>query len=289
VGRLASAAWLVLFVLKLAVLIRVFALRVSFAGLLLPVLAAAGVVVGPHVLTAAPWSNPYAHLAMTWYAIILVSSWIVFTPSAVCRDDLDEWAATVLRRAVGAAWILWAVFYAVHLVGWTAQFSVRCTPAHGVALLTLFVLAVDGEMWSWLLGMAALALGLVRPSLMTSPAALIVGVAFCVQALRLRASRLWVAAILAVHFAVWTMGWGAWPLPLPAVWLSLTTAAVLALLAWRGQMPFALVVACLVAAPCVLAVLPQSRLEWGIVITALGFLTLIVGIAVSWDLRDRDE
>ena len=72
-----------------------------------------------------------------------------------------------------------------------------------------------------------------------------------------------------------------------ALGLLLTTVGIMLILTWILRIKLSLVAAILGAIPIILAHLPRSTLEWGVALTAIGFLALVVGIAVNWNQRNK--
>ena len=54
---------------------------------------------------------------------------------------------------------------------------------------------------------------------------------------------------------------------------------------WRFRLSSAVLAVLLVLLPSVPLLLPGSTLEWGITVLAVGFLALVLGVAINWRLR----
>lgn len=87
---------------------------------------------------------------------------------------------------------------------------------------------------------------------------------------------------MSLYLGAWTIGGQSWPLPEPQVWLTLTTAAVLLVMAWRLQLLSAFLTALVVMLPIWKNIVPRDTLELGVLLLAIGFLSLIVGVAIYW-------
>ena len=87
---------------------------------------------------------------------------------------------------------------------------------------------------------------------------------------------------MSLYLAAWTHGWHSGPLPEPQLWLNVTTAAVLFVMAWRLQLLSAVLAAVVVMLPTWKNFVPQDTLEWGVLLLVIGFLALIVGVAIYW-------
>ena len=287
VGAAGSTVWVTVLVVKVLALAWIFSVKLSLGGLLLPVLAGVGVAYAPHMLSLPSVDKDVFHLVMTWYGLGLV--WLAHgaVRTLTSRSPLSDWGDTVFYRATRAACVVWSVFYFVHLAAWMVQFNISFTAAHVGSLLALAILFVPAESWSWIWGGLALGLGIVHPFPLFPAIAVIVAGTLAVQAWRLRSKRLCVGVVLALHAAVWLFGWKGGTLPYPPVWLSAVVGLLLLGMAWGMRTWTALVAACAVLAPCVVEYLPQTILEWGIVVTSIGFLALIAGVAVNWNLRHK--
>ncbi|MBN1673709.1 MAG: hypothetical protein JXR37_21860 [Kiritimatiellae bacterium] len=284
-GAMASAVWALLFGVKLFALILIFGLVPSGPAFFLPLLAGLGVAAAPHLLSLPLVDKGAVHLALMWLGVGLLTVWRLAKPKVQPRDPLDDWGTIVLRRAVNGAWSMWGLFYLIHLVAWVLQFNIALTRAHAVSLVILAAVFARRERWVWAGAMATVLFGLLYPSSLFCATAGLVAAVLAAQAWALRNGRLWVGAALALHLAGWTVGWAGGPLACPPLWLTVATMTVLLGLAvwWRKWFPFCC--ACLVVLPSVLKFLPRNVFEWGIAVTFLGFIALVVGVAINWDLR----
>jgi hypothetical protein len=94
-----------------------------------------------------------------------------------------------------------------------------------------------------------------------------------------------VGSVLAYYIAGWTFGWQQWPLPEINIWLSLMTAVILILMAWRLKLPVALLPLIAGLYPVVKGLRSLNEFGWGILLLAIGFITLIIGVAINWNQR----
>lgn len=155
-------------------------------------------------------------------------------------------------------------------------------------LLLLSSFLYRHEVVAWLAASAALAVSALVPAAVAPTAAVIAGI-LLLQARDLSRERLYVGGMLAFHVAFWTAGWEAWPLPGSLLAPSLITAAVLLLLWWRLRLRTALVAMGFVLLPHARNWIPASTLQWGISVVALGFLALILSVAINWRLRHAGQ
>jgi hypothetical protein len=249
---------------------------------IIPVLAAIGVAGTPQVLNAATnITKGTVHLLANWYGVGLVVFVLWKRPAISCTLTLDEWGQTVLRRVTRSLLFIWAGFYLCHVLIWIKLFDITFTILHIVSGFLLAALVSKIEAGVWLGGFIALAVTLVDPS-HVSLAALAVGLVCCWKAWHLHRKRLYVGVVLAFYISVWTLGWQRWPLPEFNLWLSLVTAVILVVMAWRLRLRTALLPLILGLYPVVIVLRSLSVLGWGILLLAIGFIALIVGIMINW-------
>jgi hypothetical protein len=286
VGLTISMMWAILVVVKLAALSWIFRLKPARSVFVITTLAAFGMAVTPHVLGLATVDRAVVHLAATWYFGGLVAFFLWSRPRVDCEIDLDQWGRTVFRRAAKAAWMIWAGFYLYHLTALLIPFSLAPTLVHAAPLFLLLPFASTREATVWVGCLGALGVALTEP-LTLAPTALVVALVLGWYGRRLQRHRLFVGAVMSVYLAVWTVGWQGWPWPEPIVWLNVLTAAALLLIAQRLRLPSALMAVVVVMLPGWRSLVPRETVDWGILLLAVGFLTLIVGVAVNWILHQQ--
>jgi hypothetical protein len=282
--RTVAIAWGIMVVLKLIALAWAFRLKLSATAFVVPVLAAIGIASFPQLFQEHDAIKGTIHLIATWCGIALTVFAYWKRPTILCKLSLDEWGQTVLRRASKAIWLIWVGFYFLHLLIWLNMFEIPVTILHLVSLLLLIPLLSKHEWWVWAGSVNALAIALVNPSTV-SLTALAVALVLGWKAWRTQQKRLYVGTILALYIAVWTIGWQQWPLPEFNLWLSLVSAAMLILMAWRLQLPVALLPMLAGVYPIMKFLRSLSGLGWGIILLTIGFIALIVGVAINWSQR----
>lgn len=279
-GRLTALVWTALVPMKLLLLGRAFHLRLDGRDLLVPLLAAAGVACGPHLIALSPMT---VHLVATWFGAVLVCVSRRTARALRSEEELDRWGRTVLRRASTAArWIGLCLFFA-HVAAWSVQFHVVPTLSHATPFAVLLVAWRRQELLVW--GAAAAAIGLAvfdPPTLAPTAAVTALVLAFRSREKSLR--RLAVAAVLALHVAIWTFGWEGGAMPEPLLALGAGTAGVLMMFAWMLRLRTALPAAAVVLWPAARILAPSTALEWGLASLAAGFAALLLGVAVNWRL-----
>ena len=312
IGIVLTVGWIALVALKLMALARAFRLKIVVFVLIIPVLAAIGVAGTPYLLKSAMIEKNMAHLLATWLGVALVFSVLWIRPKVTCAIPLEEWGQTVLRRATKSAWMIWAGFYFYHIITWFGMFDITFALAPLVPFFLLVPFKFNTEESVWASGLGAFAFSLMQMDFFTfSPIMLMTGVAFGLQAWRMRQNRLYLGALVSLHIACWTIGWHTWPPPAQNWWLNLATGSILLLMAWRLRLTSALLIAILGILPVlkkvVIAIfsfikavilsiysvlksfLPQSLLGWGILLLAVGFMALIIGVAINWTQRQKAE
>lgn len=160
VGVWAAGAWLALFVGKLHALGWAMKLRVARSALATAMLGALGLAVGPLLLSRMDAREGSALVAM-W----LCGLAFLYRSGAVkSRIELDAWGRIVLRRAVGATWILSALLFGLHVLFWSAHYRVELS-AVACVLPVLATRWIRAELRVWGVIVATLlAVAMVLPA-----------------------------------------------------------------------------------------------------------------------------
>jgi hypothetical protein len=285
-GRMIAVGWVIMVILKLMALFWIFHLKLSTKVLVVPILMAIGIAGFPQLFQQYDTLKGPIHLIATWFGIGVITFLYWQRPTIACRLWFDEWGQTVLRRANTAAWSLWTGLYFCHLFIWIKLFDIPFTLLHFVSLLLLLPLLSKKEQKIWAGSGITLAFALFNPSTV-SLTALAVGLVLGWQGWHLQQKRLYVGAVLAGYIAAWTFGWNRWPLPEFNLWFSLLTAAILIVMAWRLRLPIALLPLISSIYPAMKVVNSLNLLGKGILLLAIGFIALIVGVAFNWSQRTQ--
>jgi len=285
-GLLTSGGWVAMAALKIFALVWVFRLKVSPLAILIPVLAAAGIAGTPHLFHLYQGDKIIIHLGAIWYGVFLMASILLLRPKVRSLITLDDWGRTVLRRTLRTAIAMWAGFYVFHLITWIELFQIPFVPAQIAPFFLLWFLA-KREIWSWVAGFLVILFSL-GISEAVAPASLIVGIVFAIKAGRMRRDRLYIGTVLGFYIAVWTFGWQEKGFPEPNLWLHLLATLVLLCMGWRLRLPYAYATAILLLLPGVGRLVPHGTLQWGIVLTVTGFISLIAGVAVNLGLKKSE-
>jgi len=287
VGIWTSVAWFVLVALKLLALLWLFRLKTSPATIIVPALAAAVIAGVPHALEFYKTDQILIHLGAIWYGFVLMASVRYLKPKIESTMDLDIWGQTVLRRVKKTALFMWAGFYLFHMLTWIEMFNVPFTLAQAAPFFLFWFLAKH-EGWVWIGGLVIITLTSVIPYAVT-PVAIFVAIAFGLKARETRRYRFFVGTVLFLYFACWTIGWEGKALPEANLWLNFIAAAILIVMAWRLRLPSAIFAAVLVMFPGANFLIPHGPLQWGILILVIGFIALIVGVAINWSQKKSQE
>ena len=279
IGMILSAGWVLFTAAKLVGLAWIFSLRMHFTAMLLPILGALGIVLFPNAMQNMPARQIELHIAATWYGVVLAALALGLCPRVECRLDLGEWGQTVLRRISRTVLIMWSGFYALHLFTWVQLFNISFTLAQAAPFFLFWFLAKK-ERWPWAGSVIIVVLASVVPA-SVFPAALIVSAAFGIKARHLGIRRMYVGSVLYLYFALTMIGWQGVRFPEPNLWVTLLSIVCLLVMAWRMRLWSALIAAVLVIAPVARFPIPQTPLQWGILVLSVGFLALVGGVIVS--------
>lgn len=126
-GLVAGGVWLASFVLKLRALAWALKLRLSSSALLLPTLAAVGLLALPR--TFATLSDRAEDSLVTAWLVLLFTAAAWSHREVISQVKLDEWGETVLQRGTAAVWLLWATLIAFHVWFWTYDLGIDISPA----------------------------------------------------------------------------------------------------------------------------------------------------------------
>jgi hypothetical protein len=266
IGVVLTVAWIVITALKLMALVWAFQLKAPLTVFTVPILAAMGIAGMPLMFSLANIDIGTLHLMVTWYAVALTAFVLWKSPKVACAVKLDKWGETVLRRAIRAAWTILAGFFLYHIAFLSKQETWR-------------------ELLVWVGGFGSLAIALTEPA-SVAPTALIVGIVFAWQARDSRQYRLFVGMVVSLYIALWTIGWQNWPFPEMNLWLNISTAIILLVMAWRLRLVTALLPLLVGLYELVKVLTSLGVLGWGILFLGTGFVALIVGVAVNWNMRE---
>ncbi len=326
-GKVATTAWLLLFAVKLRALAWALRLELSRSAFAIAVLGASGVALIPPLSRSV---EPRALGTIVGFWAFSVCAAALWTSRRVTSlAPLDAWGRTVLRRSLRAAWSIWGLLAAGHVVFWIGQYHLRPSILAPAALLlatrwmrreghvllavaTTVVFAarcVPHDLASAAL-MAAVVLALhalrrpVEPDVAepaeheayrgahadVEPTDVAPGFAVAAPAVVVR-QLAW--AGWAVYLAAWTWSWSGGPLPAHAAPLDLVAslAAVVALARVRVWVAAAPLLATWAhwAIQTRLVRAPQSTLQWGVSCVGAGFGLLLASLVGAWWLERTRE
>ncbi len=322
-GFVASAGWLVLFLVKLRGLTWALKLRLSPAAAALPVLGAVLVAVLPHLLYHRVLGAQATAALLTIIAFGLGAAAHYLPMHVTSKEGLDDWGETVLRRAAMATWAIWGLFLIVHMGVWSEAHDLEgLGMSLSLAAVLLVVLRFKQEMLVWLGSLIAVGVCLVMEPAMMYVVAMM---AAAVLALKGRQGvlalepapavapdhpyrnprpgteqpqvyrvyyprRLYVGAVCMAQVSLMYAGWPQAQWHHQELWVSLAACAVLLVMALGWRLPSA-VLALLgtvvnAAVQRDALVVPQGKIQWGAALVATGFAMLVVGLMVNWMLRN---
>ncbi|MBS2020226.1 MAG: hypothetical protein JST00_45625 [Deltaproteobacteria bacterium] len=304
VGVVASAAWVALFVVKLRALAWALDVVPTWRALATATLGALGLAIGPHVISSLDPRAMGGILALFVFALgslcprgplDAVTPRPSRSPGSPSTGPLDDWGFIVFSRVVRAAWILWAVLLALHLVFWSTQRQVHLAATlPALTLLAMHHIERESRAWLAIVGLVVI-VGLVAPADL-SVVALLASLACVRRALRSDAHvspaervRLACGGLFAIHLSAWTMAWSGGAFPDHVAVLDLALLGGVILLAWRARARAALlplgVLGVHGAVTSGLVPPPRTLFQYGMTAVALGFVLLVGSVAASYRLR----
>ena len=284
IGEISSVIWVFLIVAKILALIWIFRLEVPLIGIIIPVLAAIGIVSGPYLLYYSYIDAVLIYLLMTWYGVLLTALYFWFRPVIACRNKLDPRCSAVLERISNAAWMIWAGFYLFHLISWIRFYDINVSLANIAPIFIILPFISKREELAWVSGLAAIPASLVNPSLFCFNAFLL-GLVYCIKAWKDSHPRLYIGAILCFHFALTTVLWSDGSFPESPQWLIAFSAISLVGIGWSYRLASAFMVASIWAFIFWHPRGPRDIIEWGTLFMGIGFVSLATGIILNWKFR----
>ncbi len=323
-GVLATVLWLVSFGLKLRALAGAMKIRLSRSAFGVPLLGAAGLASIPWICRLAPSdvATPLVGILVFW--ILAAGLWTFRRIES--RHLHASWGRTVMRRALRAVWVGWAVALVGHVL-FTGEYGPAFDPTIVVSIaFVLPMRAFRTESRVWAASAATLAVvALVGPQHFAATTVM-VGTVLALRAFRTptllsrqaqlvddpyrfidepprwptwtlaRSSpaafeRLLAGAWTCLYLAIWTAGWDGGPWPHHTLWLD--AAFVGSALWWTVRRRTSCLLLSTVASAGHWVVVdrvlptPQSTLQWSLTTIALGFAMLAVALGVSVRLRAR--
>ncbi len=272
IGIVASAAWVLLFWAKLRALAWAVHLRLSRSAQTLPLIAAVGLGVAPHVMARGDAATSSVLVTVWLFALACIALWT--SRKVESTAALDAWGETVLRRAVRGTWVAWTVLLLFHVAFWrdeaalslplllpallllSTRFMRREASVFAAISVALGATALASPAsLSLCAGMASVVLvlqafrhanqfreeahtpvdsGPYRTPDTDAPRKPRYHVVFALAPLGTRV-RMLSAAVFGVYLALWTISWsgGAWPAHVLALDLLLT--AVVALMVYKAR------------------------------------------------------
>ncbi len=281
IGLMIIPVWIGLVVIKLAALRYAFHLRWSTEVWIAPVVTAVVLAAMPYLLTANVVEANTLLTGAAWAGALLFGISMFYRSEIHCGEDLDEWGETVLRRALRVTPILWAAFYAYHLITWMGIQEVPVTMNIVIPYLALTPLLLKRELTVWVSALGVLGLGLMDPNTVPNAA---LALASCLAWIGWRRNlpRLYLGVVIFAYLSAWTWGMSMLALPDANLTLSLLSSGAALLLGWRYQLYSAIPAAAVCLIPGAYTYLPQTSFQWGVTLLTLGFVKLFSGFAINW-------
>jgi hypothetical protein len=283
-GGASTLIWLLLFIVKLSVLVWVFRLKLPLIGFIVPILAAIGITGTPYLLGYTQLDKSTIHLIITWYGVVLAVLVLWFQPQVTSKDKLDWQGKMFLLRITKAAWLIWGGLYLYHIISWIRLWDIVVPLAHIAPAFIILPFITEEEGFTWAGCILAITFSVATPSLFWFTA-LLVGVVFYLRGWLNHQPRLYLGAILALHLSISNYGGQDLSVFDPPLFLAVSTGLGLLAIGWI----YRLISAFLIVLVGVFVFWnprgPQGIMEWGTLLIAIGFTTLIVGIFMNWKLR----
>ena len=283
-GEISSVIWVLLFVGKIMTLIWIFRLKVPVVGIIIPVLAAVGIALGPYLLYYSYIDAVVIYLFMTWYGVLLAAIFFWFRPPVTCTNTLNPGCSAILARITNAAWMIWAGFYLFHLISWIRFYEINVSLANIAPIFIILPFISKREELSWVSALAAIPASLANPSLFCFNAFLL-GLVLCIKAWKEGHPRLYIGGILCFHFALTTVMWIDGSFPESPQWLIAFSAISLVGIGWAYRLTSAFIVASVWAFIFWHPRGPRDIIEWGTLFIGIGFVSLATGVILNWKFR----
>ena len=283
-GGFSTVIWLLLFIVKLKMLVWIFRLKLPVIGFIIPVLAAIGIAGTPYLLDYTNLDKSTIHLMITWYGVVLAVLVLWFRPRATSKDPLDPQGKVILLRISNAAWFIWGGLYLYHIISWIRLWDIVIPLANVAPVFIILPFITEEEGFTWAGCIVAIIFAVSMPSLFWVTA-LLAGMVFYLKGWQNHQPRLYVGAILALHFALSSIGGEGYSFTDPPLLLAVSTGFGLLAIGWIYRLISALVVVLLGVFAFWNPRGPQGVFEWGSLLIGIAFATLIGGIILNWKLR----
>lgn len=284
VGEIATLLWIFAFAAKLIALAWIFRLRVSLIGYAIPILAAVGIAVPPHLLYYSGIDKSLIHLVATWYGVALAVLFLWYRPVVTCEGPPDPEGRVVLGKVWNAAWMIWGGFYLFHTLSWIRFYDIAISPANLAPIFAILPFVSEKEEFTWVGLPLVMVFSLGSPPFF-SLVSILCTLVFFWRAVAGRHPRLYIGAILCFHLALRTIGWEAFPFPDPNQWLVVLTGVSLLAVGWSYRLLSAFLIATFGGFAYWNPPGPRNIMEWGALFIAAGFASLVAGVAANWWFR----
>ncbi len=283
-----TMGWVILTVGKGLFLGWLLRLKCPLRALVVPVSVLIGVAAGPYIFGMSSIRKEILQILAVWYGAGILAYALWLTPAVKNQVSPDAPDQGLVQRAFRVATTLWVVIFMIHLFAWGIIYDIAMNSAQVAPFYLFWFFSRQKEIWRWVGGFGAIAAASTIPAAV-APCALIIGIIFFLQAWFSRRHRLYVASLLSLYIACWTIGWQGLTLPEPKLWLNIATASALALTCWRLRLFSAIPAVILVLLPGAEKLIPHGTLQWGILVFSVGLMALITGVAINLGQKRPDE
>jgi hypothetical protein len=283
-GGFSTVIWLLLFIVKLKVLMWIFRLKLPAIGFIVPILAAIGITGTPYLLDYTQLDKSTIHLMITWYGVVLAVLVLWFRPAVISKDKLDPHGKAILLRISNAAWLIWGGLYLYHIISWISIWDIVIPLANVAPVFIIAPFIADEEGFTWAGCILAITFSVSTLSHLWFTA-LLSGMVFYLKGWQNHQPRLYLGAILAIHVSLSAFGGESYMFSDPPLWLAVLTGLGLLAIGWTFRLISAFLIVLLGVFVFWNPRGPQGIIEWGSLLIAIGFATLIGGIIMNWKLR----
>ncbi|MBF0420945.1 MAG: hypothetical protein HQL78_12355 [Magnetococcales bacterium] len=310
-GRLLTALWIILAVIKLWALAKTY--HITLSPVLYGIMLSGTIGVGclPMLLTLTAEKNKAVIFTLaSWYGWGLLAILLLVRPPWDSLLPLNAWGRTVMNRCGRATLGIFTGFYFYHLwnhILWIGPHSDKVIIPQLIAPFLLLILTVKKDNVALVSGVVVM-LAAFHVHTFFSLIALVVGICFGLRAWMKGPHWLALVAVLYFYLAGWTLGWTEgqnFPhAPGWYSWQTLTAETALLFLSWYLRLlPTPVIVAG--AAITILVIgtkhffatimafltrfLPKTTAGWGVVLLSVGFLALIAGVLINWMVSKRTQ
>lgn len=293
-GTALSIIWVILVPLKVWLLGRALRIDMPATVIWLVTGAAAGLACMLQTLGMPEVNRAMVILIATWWGAGLFAYTVIAKPRISRSSKADEHSDKMINRIAKSLLIVLGGIYFYHVFNYVAWVGVDDGAVTGPMVGTVFLMIAllrrsEREIWVGTL-LALLSSFVFPPSAFAM--CVLAAVTLVIRAWQSGKARFLVGAVLSAYLASWTFSWSFGEPSMAPLWSAFLAAGGLAYLAWKLREPTAALALVAGGLGMVLHydlhpmfLLPQTRLGLGILLVAVGFVALTVGVWVNWWFR----